>query len=256
MVQISKNLQKNAAIDLRKKGFSYSEIKREILVPKSTISHWLGKIKLSEPQTQKLKERRSRIARANLENRIFKTLQKIEDIKNSSAKELKEISKRELWLMGIVLYWRERFLHNNESDLRKGVRFTSSDPHIIKFFLKWLQDIGKLEKEEIGFDIFIGQASPNFSPKNLSGQNKKIIMQDNRETVVKAVSHWSQVTDMPKEHFTHIYFQKNRRKRSKRKSSKKAHYGLLRIRVKASSMLARQIYGWVKAIVEIINKPL
>ncbi|MEK6884288.1 MAG: hypothetical protein AABY22_31950, partial [Nanoarchaeota archaeon] len=63
----------------------------------------------------------------------MKTAQKIEEIKNSSAEDLKEISKRELWLMGIMLYWRERFLHGNENDLRKGVRFTSSDPNIIKF---------------------------------------------------------------------------------------------------------------------------
>ncbi len=78
-----------------------------------------------------------------------------------NAKDLKEISKRELWLMGVMLYWRERFLHNNESDLRKGVRFTSSDPNLINFFLRWLQDIGGLQKEELGLDIFIGQNKKN-----------------------------------------------------------------------------------------------
>lgn len=246
MVQFSKNLQKNAAIDLRKKGFSYAEIKKEILVSKSTLSHWLGKIKLSESQIQKLKERRLKIAKANSQSRILKTSQKIEEIKNSSAKDLKEISKRELWLMGIVLYWRERFLHSNENDLRKGVRFTSSDSHIVKFFLKWLRDIGKLKKEEIGFDIFLGQN------KNKTTQDN---IQVNKGVVAETINYWSQITDLPKDYFTHIYFQKNRRKTSKRRSSKRAHYGLLRIRVKASSMLARQISGWVKAIVNQISKP-
>lgn len=246
MVQVSKNLQKNAAIDLRKKGLSYAEIKKEILVPKSTLSHWFKKIKLSESQNQKLKDRRLKIAKANSQRKILKTVQKIEEIKSSSAKELKEISRRELWLMGIVLYWRERFLNGNESDLRRGVRFTSSDPDIIKFFLKWLQDIGKLEKEEIGFDIFIGQ-----DKKRAAQDNAQV----NEKVVAEAIDYWSQITNLPKDYFSHVYFQKNRRKRTKRKSSKRAHHGLLRIRVKASSMLARQISGWVKAIVSQLGKP-
>ena len=232
MVQFSKNLQKNAAIDLRRKGLSYSEIKKEILVPKSTLSHWFKKIKLSESQIQKLKDRRLKIAKANSEGRILKTLQKMEEIKNSSAGDLKKISRRELWLMGVVLYWRERFLHGNESDLRKGVRFTSSDPNIVKFFLKWLKDIGQLEKEEIGFDVFL----------------------INGKVAAEAINYWSQVTDLPKEYFSHVYFQKSRRKRSKRKSSKKAQHGLLRVRIKASSMLARQISGWIQAIVGQVSK--
>lgn len=245
MVQFSKNLQRNAATDLRKKGFSYSEIKKEILVPKSTLSYWFKKIKLSEAQGRKLKDRQLKIAKGNSERKILKTNQKIEEIRNSSAKELKEISRRELWLMGVMLYWRERFLHGNESDLRKGVRFTSSDPDIIKFFLKWLRDIGQLEKEEIGFDIFLGQ---NKSKTTQDG------IQVNGEIAAETINYWSQITDMPKDYFSHIYFQKNRRKRTKRKSSKRAHHGLLRIRVKASSMLARQISGWVKAIVGQISK--
>ncbi len=256
MVQFSKNLQKNAAIDLRKKGFSYSEIKKDFIVPKSTLSYWLRGIKLTESQTQKLKERQLKITKANFENRILKTSQRIEEIKNSSAKTLKEISKRELWLMGIMLYWRERFLHNNESDLRKGVRFASSDPNIIKFFLKWLRDVGQLEKEELGLDIFIGQDKKRIiqnKSKSIIEDNKKIT-QNNNEVVAESINYWSQVTDMPKDYFSHIYFQKNRKKRTKRKSSKKAHHGLLRIRVKASSMLARQISGWVKAIVGGLNK--
>ena len=257
MVLFSKNLRKNAAIDLRKKGLSYSDIKKEILVPKSTLSRWLRVVKLTEPQTQKLEDRRLKNAKANFQNRILKISRRIEEIKNSSAKDLKEISKRELWLMGIMLYWRERFLHQNESDLKKGVRFTSYDPHIVKFFLRWLKDIGRIEKDEIGFDIFIGQDKKR-KDKKIVEQNKNKtthnVVEANGEVVAEAINYWSQITDLPKDYFAHVYFQKNRRKTSKKKSSKKAHYGLLRIRVKASSMMARQISGWIRAIVEHLDK--
>ena len=67
-------------------------------------------------------------------------LKEIAEIKKTSAKDIQEITKKELWLMGIVLYWRERLLSGNENDLRKGVKFSSSDPYLIKLFLKWLFD--------------------------------------------------------------------------------------------------------------------
>ena len=165
-------------------------------------------------------------------------------MKNSSAKDIGKISKRELWFMGIVLYWRERFLNGNENDLKKGVRFTSSDPYLVKLFLKWLREVGGITDEEIGFDIFITE--------------------DKKDFLDKTIDHWSSVTGFPKSNFSHIYFQKSSTRNKKeeikskgetgrknltgRRNSKRTFFGLLRIRVKASSMLARQIAGWVRGI--------
>ena len=210
---------------MRKKGFSYSEIEHRLYVPKSTLSSWLKGVMLTDSQVKRLKEKRFAVARANSEKRILKTSETIEAIKISSARDIRKISKRELWLMGIILYWRERILSD---DVRKGVRFTSSDAYLIRFFLKWLKDIGGLQDDEIGFDIFIPE-------------NKK-------ESADTFVAHWATVTGFPEDHFSHIYFQKVKRKRSKRKTVKKAQSGLLRIRVRASSMLARQIAGWIHGI--------
>ncbi len=215
------------------KGFSYSEIKNQISVPKSTLSHWFKKLKLTETQLQKLKDRQIRVAKENFSKRSLKTSQEIEWIRDSAMKDIKKISKRELWLMGIILYWRERFLSGNESDLRKGLRFTSSDPNLIKLFLKWLQVVGKIKNEEIAFDIFT--------------------QEKNRNSIDNIIKYWSQVVGFPKEEFSHIYFQKTKRRRSKKKILKKSQFGLLRVRVRASSMLARQIAGWIKGIIESQN---
>jgi transposase len=230
MVQLSKKHRKSLAIDLRTKGFSYSEIVKEISVPKATLSYWLKKLKLTEPQLEKLKNRRLKTALANSQKRTSKITEEIEKIKNFSAKDIKKISKRELWLMGIALYWRERFLFGNESDLKKGVRFTSSDPFILRLFLRWLKEIGKLENKEIDFDIFAKKDSEN--------------------PTAQIIQHWARVTGFTEHNFRHIYFQKKRRRRSKKKISSKNEFGFLRVRVKASSMLARQIAGWIKGIKE------
>lgn len=218
---------KKAAIELRKKGFSYSEIKKSLSIPKSTLSYWLKKIKLSPSQRRRLKRRRSEAARAGSRFKKIKTLETIEKIQRNSAADIKKISRRELWLMGIMLYWKERLSHGNKSDLKKGVRFTSSDPNLIKLFLKWLRDIGQLEKEEIEFDIF-------------ASKRKK-----NRD---KIITYWAAMTGYRKSSFPRIYLQKTNLKRSKRKTSGRAEYGLLRVRIKASSMLARQISGWISGI--------
>ena len=237
------------AVKLRKQGFSYSQIQKEIYVPKSTLSSWLKKIKLTEAQTGKLRERQLRAAKAGSEKKSLRTAQLIEEIKISSAKDVSKISKRELWLMGVMLYWRERLSNDNESDLRKGVRFTSSDPHLVKLFLKWLNDIGKIADEEIGFDIFAGENKYNRGGRrNEKSENN---VEARNKVAVDVINYWSEITGFPKNNFTHVYFQKVRPKKrgiKKRKISGKARFGLLRIRVKASSMLARQIAGWTEGI--------
>ena len=211
MVHIKKNNPKDFAIELRKGGYSYSEIKKFSPVAKSTLSYWFRNIKLSEPQLSRLKKKRIEAAQRGSKSKILKTFKAIEEIQKSSAKDIGKISKRELWLMGVVLYWRERLLNKNDSDLKKGVRFTSSDPHLIKLFLKWLVDIGGIKNEEISFDIFIGKG---------------------KSLLNEAVNYWANITGFSKGNFSRYYV------------LKKSKRSLLRIRVKASSMLARQISGW------------
>lgn len=232
MVQQPIRFKKQIATELRKRGSSYSEIENAISIPKSTLAFWLKDIILTEAQKKKLQEKRSRIARENSQKRILKTTQKIEEIKKSSAENIKNISKRELWLMGIMLYWKE----GSENDLRKGVKFTSSNPYLIKLFLKWLQEVGKIKNEEIGFDIFVNQ--------------------DKKDSIKNIVSYWSKITRFPKNNFSHIYYQKNNSKKKRKKRnrvSKSSDFGFIKIRVRASSMLARQIAGWMKGIEQCLN---
>ncbi len=241
MTQYLENYKKNIVIDMRKRGYSYSEIKNSMNIPKSTIAFWLKGIKLTELQTEKLKKKQLDTARANSQKRKLKTSELVEKIKNTSAKDVGKISKKELWLMGVMLYWNERLLLNNQDYFRKGVNYTSSDPYLVKFFLKWLKEVGGIEDKEIGFDIFI----------------KK----DKSKNLANIVAYWSDVTEFPESNFSHVYLQKKTPKNKSVKGGKKnkqkhhfkgSEFGLLRVRVRASSMLARQISGWMKGIQEYI----
>src|SRR3989338_8002432 len=123
MVHIKKNNPKDFAIELRKGGYSYSEIKKFCPVPKSTLSYWFRGIKLSEPQLARLKKKRIEAAQKGTRAKILKTQKTIDEIQRKSIRDVGKISKRELWLMGVVLYWRERLLNknNNHNHLKKGV---------------------------------------------------------------------------------------------------------------------------------------
>ena len=228
---------KNTALGLRKEGWSYSEIKEKVPVSKSTLSKWFKEINLSSVQKSRLKQKRVEAAKRGSEKKTAQTLQAIEEIKKNSSKEIGKISRRELWLMGVMLYWK----NGNQIDLKKGVHFTSSDPDQIKLFLKWLEEIGGLKNEEIGFDIFVTGSG--------SGA-----MANDTEKEEKAKDYWSEITGFDKESFSHIYKHKKRYRKSQRQmSNKNSERGLLRIRVKASSMLARQISGWVEGLKEVVK---
>ena len=214
-------------MSLRRGGYSYSEIQKFVSVPKATLSYWFKDVKLSEPQLVRLQEKRNEAIQQGAQVRSKRVNEAIEKIEKTSSKDIKDIAKRELWLMGIMLYWRERV---SDRDVKKGVKFTSSDPYLIRLFLKWLMDVGQLGEADVLCDILIDL------PVRQAGDNQK-----------KAIVHWSEVTGFPQEIFTRIYVQKAKKKRKKRQV-KKAEFGLLRIRVKASSMLARQLSGWIKAI--------
>ncbi len=210
MVQPQKHNSKSFAIELRKGGYSYSEIRKYVSVPKSTLSYWFQGLKLSEPQLKRLTQKRIEAAQRGSRTRSAKISKAIEDIQRTSAKDIGKISKRELWLMGLALYWKNK----NESDVKKGVQFTSSNPHLVKFFIRWLIDAGGIKNEEINFDIFI----------------------EKRSHLNDSVDYWAGINGFSKNSFSRYYL-------IQVKSP-----GLLRIRVKASSMLARQIAGWISGI--------
>ena len=234
VIPFREKFKKNIAIDLRKKGLSYTDIQKQLFVPRSTLSHWLKDVELTDAQKEKLNDRRTETLRKNSARRKTWTQEEIERIKNASAKDIKDITKRELWLMGIILYWRERFSSQNSSDLRNGVRLTTSDPFIARLFIRWLRDIGNIQDKEIDFDFFISE--------------------DQKESLNKIINYWAAATDFSKKHFNRYYVQKISKSHSKLKSRKRSHFGFLRIRVKASSQLARQISGWIKGMQDFLSE--
>lgn len=217
---------KEKAIRLRRLGLSYSEIRKTVRVAKSTLSLWLRSVGLARRQRQRLTEKRLKAA---LRGAIARKTQRIlltRQIKNEALSEVKYISGRELWLIGVTLYWAEgsKIKDYNPS---QSVIFTNSDPNMVRVFLKWLHESLKIPSERIEFEIYIHES-----------------YYDRAEGVRK---YWQEVTRFPARSFAKIYF-KRERKSSRRKNRGKEYNGLLRIRLRRSTDLNRKITGWIEGI--------
>ena len=225
---ITKEAEREKAILLRKKGFSYSEVLKQIPVAKSTLSLWLRSVGLSKRQKQRLTEKRLASAlRGSLkkkEDRILRT--KI--IKDAAEKEIGKLTKREKWLLGIALYWAEG---SKEKEWKpgSGVKLINSDSYMIKFFINWLLKICKIPRNMLVFDIYLHE--------------------NHKYRINEVIEYWSRQTRFTVNNFKHIYYKKNK-VNTKRKNIGDSYFGILKVNVKQSSNLNRKISGWIQGILK------
>jgi len=103
-VQMSKK-----AIELRRLGFSYSDISKELKVSKASISNWLKNIKLTENEKVNLeKNLKNKIAKGRMNSLIAirsKKVFKDKFVYDNANKEFEKFSKEPLFMLGLGLYW-------------------------------------------------------------------------------------------------------------------------------------------------------
>ena len=220
---MSKLQEKERAIKIRKKGLSYSEILKRIPVAKSTLSLWLRSVGLSKRQKQRLTEKKLAAMKRGWDAQHKKRLNITEIIKNKAKADINKISKRNLWFMGVMLYWAEGA---KEKKWNSGVslKFSNSDPMMISIFLKWLKEICLISPHDIIYELYIHETA-------------------NWKT---AVRYWSKIISIPYSKIR-VYFKHNKIS-TKRKNIGKDYYGLIMVRVKRSTNLNRKITGWIEGI--------
>ena len=72
---------------------------------KSTLSLWLRSVNLTNSQKQKLTLKKLKSAKRGAEKRRLERIMKTREIIEKSILDIKNISKEELFLIGVVLYW-------------------------------------------------------------------------------------------------------------------------------------------------------
>ncbi|MCM2339062.1 MAG: helix-turn-helix domain-containing protein [Burkholderiales bacterium] len=139
---MARKKDKQKAIVMRQKGMSYSQIEEKIKVSKSTLSEWLRDMPLSEKRIRELRadspiriERYRNTMKAKKDTRLEEVYKKV-------SKDINKLSKRDLFLAGLFLYWGEGTKAQNSL-----VAITNTNPAMVKFFIKWLELFGIRSKD-------------------------------------------------------------------------------------------------------------
>ncbi len=145
--------KKNTAINLRKQGWSYSEIVKELNVAKGTLSGWLKDILLSEQQLFDLKNRlTTKVARGRLQASIaLRTRRMIRerDVQISAEKEFEKFIKDPFFITGLCLYWAEGAKKNTY------FAFMNSDPEMHVMMRKWIRKFLNLKETSLKYRLYI-----------------------------------------------------------------------------------------------------
>ena len=223
-----KNTSKEKAIKLRIKGLSYSEIRRQVKVSKSSLSLWLRSVGLTKRQKQRLTEKKWASIRRGWEKWKNQRIKKTEIVNKEAIRQINRIKKNDekLFLMGIMLYWAEG-AKEKQYKLGQGVSFSNSDYKMIILFIKWLKNCLKIPNNRIVFDIYIHE--------------------NNKYRLKEVQLFWSKVTGFSIDKFDKIYFKKHKIK-TLRRNIDNNYNGLLRIKVTKSTYLNRQIAGWIEGV--------
>lgn len=205
---------------MRKEGRSYDEIYKSLHIPRSTLSHWFSKEAWSE-------EVRARVSQAAEERRAVRLaiLNKVrgehlarayETARSEAARELAVLKYDPLFISGVMLYWGE-----GAKDPKQGVKFTNSDPKMVRFYTRFLLKSCRIPVEKIKAHVLISE--------------------DHEEKTTRA--YWIKITELPRENFTKSSLIAGRH------AKRRFGWGVCTITV-SSTYFKQKILEWIRLLPE------
>lgn len=219
-----KVIEKQKAIELRKDGESIKDIAASLGVAKSSVSVWVRNVKLSNKQISKLSKNNfsKLVVEKRRTSRVIHEEAKRDAVMFEASRDITKISKHELRLMGLCLYWGEGGKTN------QGVaRISNSDPKIISIMMRFFREICSVEESKFRGHIH-----------TYSHLNAQL-----------AEEYWSSISKIPKRQFYKTYIKKSVGSQGKRD---KLPYGTFDIYV-CNTKLYLQIMGQIEKIKTILS---
>lgn len=220
---MSKSQEKFEARRLRIQGTSIKKIARQLSVSVSSVSVWCKDIIFSEEEKEKIFKNGynmgSRARYDAIERRKRAKKNEIETLHSVAQKEVGKLTQRELFLAGVALYWGEGF----KKDSLVGL--ANTNPHIIKFYIRWLQSCFCIDKKNLIVRVTINHERIN--------ETRKIL------------AYWSSQLNISQSQFSKCYYQKTKLKKIYKDPS--GYKGVIRIKVRKSITLLRKIEGYISA---------
>jgi transcriptional regulator with XRE-family HTH domain len=210
------------ARELRLQGWTYDQIEAELGCSRSSVSLWVRD--LPKPEPRYTPEEQRALMREGLARRRAAERDKREETKTAALREISELTDRELFMVGVALYWAEGS-KSKPYDRRERVIFVNSDPGVIKTYLAWL-DLLEVDRARLTFRLLIHESAD----------------------VDRAHSFWAAVADIDTSVFAKPTLKRHNPK-TVRKNTGDDYHGCMVIGVARSAHLYNRIDGWWNGIV-------
>lgn len=221
---MAKSKQMLQARQLRKEGESIKVIAKKLIVSVSSVSMWCRDIELSKEQIDSLKKRVTNPFYGRKRTYIIERKkifdEKVRLLKEQGKREIGHLSKRDIFIAGIALYWGEGFKKDHL------VGLATSDPGAARFFILWLYKSFGITKKEL-----VVRVTANIS---------------HRKRIQTIEQYWAGALSLQQEQFSKSYFQKT--KWRKEYENKDEYHGVIRIKVRKSVNLLRKIFGYLDSL--------
>ncbi|MET9033279.1 hypothetical protein [Streptomyces mirabilis] len=213
---------RDKARELRLQGWTYDQIQMELGCSKGSISLWVRD--LPKPERRDPSEQAKLASQKRWEHELAVRDEERQKTKAAAAAEIGTLSDRELFLVGVGMYWAEGS-KDKPYDRRENVTFVNSDPGMIETFLRWLDLLG-VERDRVRYCVMIHESAD----------------------VAGAEQYWVNLVGADRSAFNKTTIKKHNPK-TVRKNVGASYRGCLTIKVRQSADLYRRIEGWWYGIV-------
>lgn len=179
----SKVQDRKKAEYLRRQGYSYKDILKEVPVAKSTLSNWLKEMPLTKEEKQSLKNRIDKnisLGRIRAGSSLRRRrLDKNKELHVEAEREFVEFANTPLFFVGVALYWTEGAKRNN------FFAFSNSDVGMINIMILWIETFLGINKAYIRAQLYIHKPYANENCEEFWSKNTGIKREMFRQTIYK-----------------------------------------------------------------------
>ncbi|WP_406279492.1 hypothetical protein OHT93_15345 [Streptomyces sp. NBC_00191] len=143
------------ARELRLQGMTYDQIQVELGCSKSSISLWVRD--LPKPERRDPSEQAKLASRKRWEHERPRREAEREKTKLAAFDEIGQLTDRELFLIGVGLYWSEGS-KSKPHRRQETVVFINSDPGMIRVYLAWLALLG-VQRDSLRYRVMIHESA-------------------------------------------------------------------------------------------------
>jgi transposase len=229
---MAKSRERIEACALRIQGKSVKEIAKYLGVSSGSVSTWTRDIQLTPAQHLFLQKRQIASGQKGrmmgAESNRKKKRERLRVAELEAIREIKTISKRELFYIGLGLYWGEGVKSSSGT-----LAVTNSDPRVIQLMIRWFTVSLKIESERLTARVYISDM--------------------HRERADTITAYWEQTLKLPRSQFKKMIFLN---KGKKIYENHNMYYGVLTLGVARGSGAQYKILAQIARVAEVVDKPV